>query len=224
MPKRQLLSRSTESSGSTTALVVRPAATPFRSCGDGAPRLRDSGRGSGWPGRHPVALRRRTVPSQEPNGPPNWLSPSSEPSTGTTNDFWSAPDAPAAVGTSEVGVTTATNGQELPAGLGAGWVGRASPRRGACPGPAPRYRSRLPQQGGRLNDSFRPRVPFPIFDVAGRPVGLGGRVLPGARGPKYKNTQATPLYDKSRVLYGLNGPKRPSSSADGWWSARAIPM
>jgi DNA primase len=62
-------------------------------------------------------------------------------------------------------------------------------------------------QVGRLNDSFRARVLFPIFDVAGRPVGLGGRVLPGAPGPKYKNTQATLLYDKSRVLYGLNWAK-----------------
>jgi DNA primase len=64
-------------------------------------------------------------------------------------------------------------------------------------------------QAGRLNDSFRQRVLFPIFDVAGRAVGLGGRVLPGGDGPKYKNTQATPLYDKSRVLYGLNWAKSP---------------
>jgi DNA primase len=62
-------------------------------------------------------------------------------------------------------------------------------------------------QAGRLNDSFRSRVLFPIFDAASRPVGLGGRVLPGASGPKYKNTQATALYDKSRVLYGLNWAK-----------------
>jgi len=62
-------------------------------------------------------------------------------------------------------------------------------------------------QSGRLNDSFRERVLFPIFDIAGRPVGLGGRVLPGGTGPKYKNTSATALYDKSRVLYGLNWAK-----------------
>lgn len=62
-------------------------------------------------------------------------------------------------------------------------------------------------QSGRLNDSFRERVLFPIFDIAGRPVGLGGRVLPGGNGPKYKNTSATALYDKSKVLYGLNWAK-----------------
>jgi DNA primase len=62
-------------------------------------------------------------------------------------------------------------------------------------------------QVGRLTDSFRARVLFPIFDAAGRPVGLGGRVLPGGDGPKYKNTSGTSLYDKSKVLYGLNWAK-----------------
>jgi DNA primase len=62
-------------------------------------------------------------------------------------------------------------------------------------------------KANRLNDSFRARVLFPIFDAAGRPAGLGGRLLPGGTGPKYKNTQATPIYDKSRVLYGLNWAK-----------------
>lgn len=62
-------------------------------------------------------------------------------------------------------------------------------------------------QSGRLNDSFRGRALFPIMDVAGRPIGLGGRVLPGGQGPKYKNTTGTLIYDKSRVLYGLNWAK-----------------
>lgn len=62
-------------------------------------------------------------------------------------------------------------------------------------------------QGRGMMDFFRGRVLFPIFDSAGRPVGMGGRTLPGGTGPKYKNTQATALYDKSRVLYGLNWAK-----------------
>ncbi|MEM8903234.1 MAG: DNA primase [Actinomycetota bacterium] len=61
---------------------------------------------------------------------------------------------------------------------------------------------------GRLQDSFRARVMFPIFDVADRPVGFGGRIMPGAEGPKYKNSAQGPVYDKSRVLYGLNWAKQ----------------
>lgn len=62
-------------------------------------------------------------------------------------------------------------------------------------------------QSGHLTDSFRGRVLFPIFDAAGHPAGAGGRILPGGTGPKYKNTQATVLYDKSKILYGLNWAK-----------------
>src|SRR5262249_61885711 len=56
-------------------------------------------------------------------------------------------------------------------------------------------------------DFFRSRLLFPIFDAGGRPIGAGGRLLPGGRGPKYKNTPGTAVYDKSRVLYGLNWAK-----------------
>ena len=46
---------------------------------------------------------------------------------------------------------------------------------------------------------------FPISDEHGNPVAFGGRVLPDAKGPKYINTSsAAVIYDKSRVLYGLN--------------------
>jgi DNA primase len=57
----------------------------------------------------------------------------------------------------------------------------------------------------KLQDFFRARVLFPIFDVRGDPVAFGGRALEG--GPKYKNSPESPIYQKSRVLYGLNWAK-----------------
>lgn len=59
----------------------------------------------------------------------------------------------------------------------------------------------------RAQDSFRGRIMFPIFDAAGKPVAFGGRILPGADGPKYKNSPETPIYSKSRTLYALNWAK-----------------
>jgi DNA primase len=64
---------------------------------------------------------------------------------------------------------------------------------------------------GRLNDHFRARIMFPIGDDRGDPISFGGRILPGGEGPgnqgKYKNTTETPLYNKSKVLYGLDRSK-----------------
>ena len=63
-------------------------------------------------------------------------------------------------------------------------------------------------KAGRLQDSFRARVMFPIFDENGNPVAFGGRILPGSTDPaKYKNSTETPIYTKSRTLYGLNWAK-----------------
>ena len=67
---------------------------------------------------------------------------------------------------------------------------------------------------GRRQDFFRNRLLFPIFDAQGDPVSFGGRILPGADGPKYRNTSETPLYHKSRVLYGLNWAKSSVVAAD----------
>ncbi len=65
----------------------------------------------------------------------------------------------------------------------------------------------------RRQDAFRGRVLFPICDPSGRPVALGGRILPGRTGhdgraePKYKNSQESPIYQKRRTLYALNWAK-----------------
>ncbi|MBN2023470.1 MAG: DNA primase [Pirellulales bacterium] len=60
---------------------------------------------------------------------------------------------------------------------------------------------------GTRYDRFRGRVLFSIHDAQGRPVGLGGRVLPelGTTSPaKYVNSPETPLFAKSHLLYGLD--------------------
>ncbi len=66
-----------------------------------------------------------------------------------------------------------------------------------------------PSQRGRgVIDKFRARVIFPIRDQNGHAVGLGGRLLEG-EGPKYLNSPATPLFDKSRTLYLIDRAKGP---------------
>jgi len=51
-------------------------------------------------------------------------------------------------------------------------------------------------------DRFRDRVIFPIFDLSGQTIGFGGRVLDDST-PKYLNSPETPVYNKSRSLYGI---------------------
>ena len=52
-------------------------------------------------------------------------------------------------------------------------------------------------------DRFRNRIIFPIFNGQNQPVGFGGRVMDDAL-PKYLNSPETPVYSKSRSLYGLD--------------------
>ncbi|MHB0912127.1 MAG: DNA primase [Armatimonadota bacterium] len=62
----------------------------------------------------------------------------------------------------------------------------------------------LVMKGDRgYRDRFRQRIIFPIQDVQERIVGYGGRAL-GDVQPKYLNSPETPLFVKTRLLYGLN--------------------
>ena len=64
-----------------------------------------------------------------------------------------------------------------------------------------------PAEGGSLYDRFKGRLLFSIRDAQGRPVGIGGRVLLelGVTSPaKYVNSPETPLFTKSKLLYGLD--------------------
>ena len=67
----------------------------------------------------------------------------------------------------------------------------------------------------RMQDSFRGRVMFPIFSESGEALAFGGRILPGSEDPaKYKNSSETPIYTKSKTLYGLNWAKQDASKKD----------
>ncbi|MEA3309833.1 MAG: DNA primase [Chloroflexota bacterium] len=60
------------------------------------------------------------------------------------------------------------------------------------------------KETGRTYDRFRGRVMIPIRDRRGRVIAFGGRVLNPEDQPKYLNSPQTPLFDKSRVLFGLD--------------------
>lgn len=70
--------------------------------------------------------------------------------------------------------------------------------------------------GQGFYDRFRGRIMFPIWDVHGSVVGFTGRVLVETEnsGGKYVNTPQTLVYDKSRVLYGLNNAKTEIKAED----------
>jgi len=55
-------------------------------------------------------------------------------------------------------------------------------------------------------DRLRGRLIFPIFDVQERPIAFGGRLIAEARPgqPKYWNSPETPVFSKSKTLYGLS--------------------
>lgn len=63
------------------------------------------------------------------------------------------------------------------------------------------------QDGSGCYDRFRKRLIFPIFDQKDKVIAFGGRVLDDTL-PKYVNSPETPIYSKSKTLFGLNFTKR----------------
>lgn len=87
------------------------------------------------------------------------------------------------------------------------WIARRAQAAGISPAMLERIGVLAAGTEGKTYDRFRGRLLFSIRDVQGRPVGFGGRVLPelGTTSPaKYINSPETPLFSKSRLLYGLD--------------------
>ena len=69
------------------------------------------------------------------------------------------------------------------------------------------------EKGDGHYDTFRNRLMFPIRDETGRTIAFGGRVMPGSTDPstssgqataKYLNSPETPVFSKSRCVFGLD--------------------
>jgi len=62
---------------------------------------------------------------------------------------------------------------------------------------------------GRRYDFFRGRMMIPVHDESGNVVAFSGRLLdPEAKAQKYVNSPETPVFVKSKILFGLNKTKR----------------
>jgi DNA primase len=83
------------------------------------------------------------------------------------------------------------------------------------------------RESGGFVDRFRNRIIIPIRDEQGRMTGFGARILEppssppfpkemggGWEGPKFLNSPETPLFSKSRLLYGLDRARKPIRAAD----------
>ena len=74
----------------------------------------------------------------------------------------------------------------------------------------------VPRKSGQgFYDRFRDRLMIPICDPQGRVIGFGGRGLTDDAKPKYLNSPETALFDKGRMLFGLDKAKQTIAQRDG---------
>lgn len=66
-----------------------------------------------------------------------------------------------------------------------------------------------PNDKGGFRDFYKGRVIFPIHNLVGKTIGFGGRILKkDEKAPKYINSPESEIYNKSKVLYGLDLAKK----------------
>jgi len=76
--------------------------------------------------------------------------------------------------------------------------------RGFTPAELVRAGLLVEREDGSTYDRFRDRLMIPIRDPHGTTVGFGARTLEAEGVPKYINSPQTPLFDKGRLLFGLD--------------------
>jgi DNA primase len=69
-------------------------------------------------------------------------------------------------------------------------------------------------EADRIYDRFRHRIMFPIRDERGRMAGFGARIVNPDQVPKFLNTPQTVLFDKGRLLYGLDRARKEIRAQD----------
>jgi len=67
--------------------------------------------------------------------------------------------------------------------------------------------ARRSNKGGGVYDAFRNRLMFPVIDIRGNVLAFSGRILDDGE-PKYLNSSDTPVFNKSRNLYGIHLAKK----------------
>ncbi|NTU70077.1 DNA primase [bacterium] len=72
----------------------------------------------------------------------------------------------------------------------------------------------IKKDSGRVTDRFYKRLMFPISNASGAIVGFTARILTNENIAKYINTPETPIYEKSKVIYGLDKAKREINQKD----------
>jgi DNA primase len=70
------------------------------------------------------------------------------------------------------------------------------------------------REAGGVYDRFRHRLTIPIRDERGRMAGFGARILNPEDLPKFLNSPQTPIFDKGRLLYGLDRARKGIRAAD----------
>jgi len=70
------------------------------------------------------------------------------------------------------------------------------------------------QEGGGVYDRFRHRILFPIREMNGKMAGFGARRLNPEDEPKFLNSPQTELFDKGRLLYGLDAARKAIRAKD----------